>query len=435
MKMKKYLFVMLCALFFLSACSVDDNGYQTYKMSVQVTYPSGRNWNPEGVTVTLKDSYGTLYNAVTDQSGKAEFSVPVGIYQVVSSDRQAAEGYAYYYNGLKNGVLVSAQPEKETKVTIDFTESKSGQIIIKELYIGGCQKLPSGAYSNDKYCILYNNSDQTATLENLCFGFVLPINAHVANDNYTSDGTLNYESEGFIPAGFGIWYFQQALTLEPGKQAVVAIYGAIDHTVTYPSSVNLSKADYCMYDIADFSSAAMYPAPDASIPTEHYLLAEKYGQGTAWAIGNFGPGFFIFTTEGTTPEEFAHTTDYWYNGGSATAPNRCLKIPTHWILDAVEVFNEPNVAKSKKRLTVAVDAGYTLLTQSYGHTSYRNVDKKATEAIPENEGKLVYGYRYGEDPNGIDAEASLKNGARIVYMDTNNSTNDFHQRSQASLKD
>ena len=81
MKMKKYLFVMLCALFFLSACSVDDNGYQTYKMSVQVTYPSGRNWNPEGVTVTLKDSYGTLYNAVTDQSGKAEFSVPVGIYR------------------------------------------------------------------------------------------------------------------------------------------------------------------------------------------------------------------------------------------------------------------------------------------------------------------------------------------------------------------
>jgi hypothetical protein len=38
------------------------------------------------------------------------------------------------------------------------------------------------------------------------------------------------------------------------------------------------------------------------------------------------------------------------------------------------------------------------------------------------------------DPSGIDAEASIKMGARIVYMDTNNSGNDFHQRKEASLR-
>ena len=38
------------------------------------------------------------------------------------------------------------------------------------------------------------------------------------------------------------------------------------------------------------------------------------------------------------------------------------------------------------------------------------------------------------DPSGIDAEASIKNGAVIIYKDTNNSTNDFHQRRQASIK-
>ena len=80
---------------------------------------------------------------------------------------------------------------------------------------------------------------------------------------------------------------------------------------------------------------------------------------------------------------------------------------------------------------------------------YRNVDKSATEALEENQGKLVYNYHYGTfdvfnagntdrgstDPSGIDAEASIKNGAHIIYLDTDNSTNDFHQRSQASLKD
>lgn len=433
--MKKYLFIILCALLFCGACSVDDNGYQTYKVAVQVAYPSGREWNPEGIKVRLTDSYGGTFDGTADNSGKAELNVPAGIYSVAASDKQAEEGTEYIYNGLKSGVVVSGQLGEEMDVTLDFTESKSGQVIIKELYIGGCQRGTTSAYSNDKYVILYNNSDQAATLENLCFGFTLPLNAHVANNNYNSDGVLNYEAEGFIPAGYGIWHFQQAVTIEPGKQIVVAIYGAIDHTRTYPNSVDLSMADYCMYDIADFNNTTYYPAPSESIPLNHYLLAEKYGTGNAWAIGNFGPGFFIFTTKGTTPVDFANTTDYWYNGGTTSAANRCLKVPVEWILDGMEVFNEPRAASSKKRLTASVDAGVTLLTNSYGYTSYRNVDKEATEAIEENVGKLVYTYSYGDDPSGIDAEASLKNGARIVYMDTNNSTNDFHQRTQASIKD
>jgi hypothetical protein len=83
-----------------------------------------------------------------------------------------------------------------------------------------------------------------------------------------------------------------------------------------------------------------------------------------------------------------------------------------------------------------------VLTNQLGHSIYRNVNKEATEAIPENKGKLVYNYSMGTsdleegstDPSGIDAEASIKMGARIVYMDTNNSGNDFHQRKEASLR-
>ena len=78
------------------------------------------------------------------------------------------------------------------------------------------------------------------------------------------------------------------------------------------------------------------------------------------------------------------------------------------------------------------------MTAKMGYTLYRNVDKEATEAIKENEGKLVYNYSLGvegsTDPSGIDAEASIKNGARIIYKDTNNSTVDFHLRSKASLR-
>jgi hypothetical protein len=62
-----------------------------------------------------------------------------------------------------------------------------------------------------------------------------------------------------------------------------------------------------------------------------------------------------------------------------------------------------------------------------------------TEELPENQGKLIYNYALGAgestDPSGIDAEASIRNGAHIVYQDTNNSTADFHERQKCSLRD
>ena len=81
------------------------------------------------------------------------------------------------------------------------------------------------------------------------------------------------------------------------------------------------------------------------------------------------------------------------------------------------------------------------ITNKMGYSVYRNVDKEATEALEENTGKLVYNYAGGTadvegstDPSGIDAEASMANGAHIIYCDTNSSMMDFHQRKVASLK-
>ena len=81
------------------------------------------------------------------------------------------------------------------------------------------------------------------------------------------------------------------------------------------------------------------------------------------------------------------------------------------------------------------------MTLGKGYTIYRNVDKEATEALPENQGKLVYGYSLGTsdiggstDPSGIDAEASIAAGAHIIFSQTNDSGKDFHQRFKSSLK-
>ena len=316
------------------------------------------------------------------------------------------------------------------------------QIIIKELYNGGCTKEDGKSFQFDKGVILYNNCPQKAVINNLCFGICSPSNAQANNKNYGTDGKLTYEAEGFIPVWHGIWYFPSALEIEPYSQVVVNICGAIDNTQTVPNSVNYANADYyAMYDPeSGYNNSNYYPTPSELIPTSHYLKAVELGMGNGWTMSVSSPALVIFQVKDNTPLEYAtNTANQWYDGGNVGSQvYTCVKVPNEWIIDGVEVFASGYKDTCVKRLTSDVDGGYVWLTNYQGHSLYRNVDKTATEALTENAGKLVYNYALGvddsTDPSGIDAEASTKNGAHIVYQDTNNSTADFHERQRFSLK-
>ena len=163
--------------------------------------------------------------------------------------------------------------------------------------------------------------------------------------------------------------------------------------------------------------------------------------GNGWALSVTSPALVLFQTHDVKPADYAtNTANQWYDGGQTGSQIwACVKVPNEWVVDAIEVFSSGYKDGSQKRLTADVDAGYVWLTNYQGHSLYRNVDREATEALPENAGRLVYGYALGvgdsTDPSGIDAEASIRNGARIVYQNTNNTTNDFHERLRCSLRD
>ena len=134
------------------------------------------------------------------------------------------------------------------------------------------------------------------------------------------------------------------------------------------------------------------------------------------------------------------TENYDHTLGTSAAMN-VVKFPKEKVIGAIEVYSQPNLAKSAPRFPADINTGYVAITNNQGYSVYRNVDKDATEALPENAGKLVYDYAFGTedkegttDPSGIDAEASIAKGAHIVFSQTNSSTNDFHQRKVASLK-
>lgn len=423
----------------LQSCNDDDDDYKTYPVSAQLVYPENYEVK-EGVSISLTNTINsTSYNATTDSKGIALFNVPAGVYEASATDKRLSGGNSFNFNGIKN-FTVSDNWKETDVVSLQLTLSKAAQVIIKELYIGGCKKDDgSGTFIMDKYVILYNNSDNTASLDHLCLGMVLPYNGHATNYDYVG-GTLFYEAEGWIPAGQGIWYFPDGLSIEPGKQLVVALNNAVDNTGTYSNSINFASPQYyCTYDLTAYNNTTYYPSPSTVIPTSHYLKAVNYGTGNAWSLSTLSPAFFIFSTGSTIPTEFANDASLTnlYNGSSTQVRK---KIAVDRIVDGIEVYKQGST--NYKRLTAKVDAGYIWHISGNGYTLYRNVDKEATEAIKTNSGKLIYNYSGGTsdqtdgttDPSGIDAEASIKNGARIIYKDTNSSTNDFHQRKKASLR-
>ncbi len=442
--MRKIIY-MICALWLVTACSenesVSSEDITTCDVVVTLT---GIDGDVKGFGVELRNTQtNSIFEEKTDAAGKATFRVTPGIYVATSTMKVMGTGNIYYvYNGTSGQIAV--RKGMTTPANIVMKGARTSRIVIKELYNGGCMKDDGVTFFQyDKCFIIYNNSAEKAELDNVCVGMVAPANAQATNRNYDSSGNLIYEAEGFVPAWNGIWYFPSTLTIEPYEQVVVNICGAIDNTLTVSASVNYANGDYyCMYDPeSGYYNTSYYPTPSAVIPTSHYLKAVTYALGNAWPFSTTSPAMVLFQLpEGTTPQEYcADTENIWYSGGEVKQTYACIKVKNEWVIDAIEVYSAAYKEGSMKRLTADLDAGYVWLTHQHGHTLYRNVDQEATEALEENEGKLVYNYELGvdgsTDASGIDAEASRKNGAHIIYQDTNNSTNDFHERQRCSLKD
>ena len=407
------IFCFLLALLGVSAASCDTSLSEPDQFPTQVlrVLVTGEMADKQGIIVRAMDDKGMVYSQPTDSQGIATFMVPVGVYDLsVSHVSMPDDGWRTVFNGSTSNVVV--RKGEEATASLSLTTATTSAIIIRELYVGGCQRDDgSGWFYRDKYVIIANNSDQRVVLPGLCLAIATPYNSYGDNKNYDEQGHLNYESEGFVPAASSFWYFQdEEVVFEPWEQRVIALNGAIDHTLTYSNSVNLARPEYyCTYDIERYSSTSAYPSPSELIPTSHYLKAVRYGDQmeSAWPLSNTSPAFFIFTPpEGMTPLEFGNdASNVWYDEGRAMPTFACRKVPVENILDGVEVFST-SWDEASKRLTANVDVGAVYMTSRYGHSVERRIDEQESERM-----------------------------GHVVYIDTNNSTLDFYERDHASLRD
>lgn len=426
----------------LLVCSCRQLVLQPVQLTIQLMN-GGQAFAKEGISVLLSDESGSIsFHLVSDAEGKVSASLPVGFYTVSATWKQDKDGERTTYNGSGTGLIAS--PERDSFYFLELQEVKNQLLIIKELYPGGCLNEATGkGYSDDAYIVLYNNSETELDASDVVFCFAGPYNSTSSNQYYDIEGKLLYEPLSWIPALGAIWWFTAPVTIPAYSQIVIAVFGAIDHTITVPASVNLSDPGYYWMSNDGITAYDMpkYNVSDA-IPSSHYLTCVPYTQGRAWALSIASPAFYIARMPAGQAKALSENADDYDHTLGAGAPYFVVKMPKANVIGAVEVWPAASIKSSKARFPADINTGYVAYTNAKGYSIYRNVDKEATESLEENKGKLVYNYAGGTedvegstDPSGIDAEASIKAGAHIIYSQTNDSSKDFHQRKVASLKD
>lgn len=419
---QRYLHLIILYIVMLTSCTYNEE--QTmYDVTVALT--AQQDVSEEilvNIPITMTDGNATKTTVMADADGKARFSLPAGVYNISTSAVVENDEEMFIINGNVAQFIVSSSTMNHENGTINIntplTITKKGAhgIIIKELYVGGCQKdNGSGTFAYDKCIILYNNSPYDTEVANLAIGMCEPYNAEASGHQFLNGGVLEYEALGITPAINGIWYFKEPLQLKAYEEVVVNINGAIDNTQTYSLSVNYADSRYyCMYDPeatsndgSRYNNQNYYPAPSEVIPTDHYLKAVKYGKGNAWPVSNTSPALFIFQTKDCTPKEYADNIQNIIYPSTKKGDNvyACLSVPNEWILDGVEVYNEDKLSACKKRLTPDIDNGYIAFKNGHGKSLVRRIDEAASA-------------KYGH----------------AVYVDTNNSTSDFIVVDECTIK-
>ena len=398
--MKRFIYI-LTALIALAACTdlrdADPYTGDLHTLTIATQWPS-EDVDRSGAEVRVDEvNTGGRYVTETDEAGVAKFTLPDGLYRITLSGVSGKN----VFNAAADRVVLSG---KDKEVTLNVVISRTGSIVVKEIYCGGCKKLPlEGDYQADQYIILHNNDYQVQYLDGLCFGTLSPYNSAGSNP-WISDGSL----PEFLPIIQAVWQFPgdgDDFPLQPGEDAVMCLRGAIDHAAQYPLSVNLNRPDYFVcYNSTYFTNTAYHPAPGSLVSQDRYLdVVIKIGQANAYTLSISSPTVVIFRAEGTTIQEYVSVAENIIQVPGSMV-DKVVKVPFEWVLDAVEVFDGRSSA-NQKRLVPSLDAGYVIQSDIFlGHSLRRNVDEQAT---------AVAGYE--------------------VLADTNNSLNDFYESEKQSL--
>lgn len=309
-----------------------------------------------------------------DASGKisVENIIP-GIYTVTVSSELNANGFTYNYSG--NAVNIDLVTNNK-EVDIEVGASKSGALVMKELYYCGSKTPSGGSYFRDQFYEIYNNSEVIQNVKGLCIAILNPLTATANLPVWPGDDAAKYVYASTI------WMVptDKNYPLNPGESVIIAQM-ADDHKKS-----NLNPSSPVNLLSAEFETLVNTSSLISDNPAINMVMAFWPSPTPQWLTTVFGGAFVIYI-----PTTTIDPNNYVSPVGS-TSKNYRISIDE--VIDAVELVGNVNQVQLK-RVPAVLDAGATTVGSTY-------ISKSVARKI----------------------KTTLTDG-RNIYYDTNNSSEDF----------
>ncbi|MBQ3555134.1 MAG: DUF4876 domain-containing protein [Bacteroidales bacterium] len=393
--MKKFLLTILplVAVLFLGACSDGDgDGAKQYSLTVNVTLPETIDWadvTSESV-IARNQLTGAEFTASKMGEGVYTITVEPGKYNV----NALFETADVKLNAQRMGVSVY----ESVAVSLVAEESLTSALVIKEFYTAiGKSSINNKPYMMDQFYEIYNNSAFIVYLDN-CLLAKTEVQANTKNVFWGDNDEVNKEVavSSYVAAWVGDGTGKK-YPLAPGESVVVA-WQAQNHMTIQDdpeteeieintNTVDLSNADYEI-DITDYQDeyVANPDVPNLTIVAKPGTQTLKFG-----LIPAFGAGLILAQVDDV--EAYVANEENWKTKPEGTDQEPYLMIKYKDIQDAINIVNN---AETNRRvvLPATVDAGMIWNSANYNGMGFT---RKVAETID----------------------------GRVVYKDTNNSSEDF----------
>lgn len=391
---------MLATTFTVTSCTSDDFGTTTTQKGVLTLNFSGENISTyKSLDIEIREvNTGTVIRESIKNVNTYSLPLDYGSYKitvngaVISGNEEVSAGAM-----AQTDVALSA-----TKLNIPIIIKKfHDDFIIEEVFFTGVKTVEGKNYNSSRYFKLTNNTKEVLYADKLIIGQSEFLTVEDKNPTpYNANLSFPVKAVMVLP-GSGTQY-----PVQPGDFIVIAD-NAINHKAQTSTAYDLHNANFEYPS----NNPALGQVDNPSVPNAKVIYSQMNFNMFFLHDRGFESYVIARFPFDENEESFLKKNTYEYtyiNSAGGVTAKKAYSIPNSWIIDGV---NNSISSKFAQTLTSAsIDGGWT---------SVGTIDKDPTRF-----GKSVRRKVNGQMTNG-----------RNLYLDTNNSSNDFVKDAQPSLKD
>ncbi|RXM52720.1 MULTISPECIES: DUF4876 domain-containing protein [unclassified Chryseobacterium] len=391
---------MMATTFTVTSCTSDDFGTTTTQKGVLTLNFSGENISTyKSLDIEIREvNTGTVIRESIKNVNTYSLPLDYGSYKitvngaVISGNEEVSAGAM-----AQTDVALSA-----TKLNIPIIIKKfHDDFIIEEVFFTGVKTVEGKNYNSSRYFKLTNNTKEVLYADKLIIGQSEFLTVEDKNPTpYNANLSFPVKAVMVLP-GSGTQY-----PVQPGDFIVIAD-NAINHKAQTSTAYDLHNANFEYPS----NNPALGQVDNPSVPNAKVIYSQMNFNMFFLHDRGFESYVIARFPFDENEESFLKKNTYEYtyiNSAGGVTAKKAYSIPNSWIIDGV---NNSISSKFAQTLTSAsIDGGWT---------SVGTIDKDPTRF-----GKSVRRKVNGQMTNG-----------RNLYLDTNNSSNDFVKDAQPSLKD